>query len=103
MGLGFVLQIDGNLWAGANLIPGDPNPMNNNGRHFKDFLSKYPNLTVVNSLSICQGVITRRRITVKKMEQSVIDFFVVCSRVLQFVEKMQIDKDRNYSLTNYNL
>ena len=103
LGLGFVLQFDGNLWAGADLIPGDPNPINNNGRLFKEFLAKYPNLTVINSLSICQGLITRRRTTVKKTEQSVIDFFVVCSRVIQFVEKMQIDEDRNYSLTNYNM
>ena len=37
---GFILQMDGNLRAGPELIPGDPNPMNNNGKFFKDFLSQ---------------------------------------------------------------
>ena len=27
-GFGFILQMDGNLWAGPNIIPGDPNPKN---------------------------------------------------------------------------
>ena len=102
LGLGFILQMDGNLWAGADLIPGDPNPRNNNGQLFKEFLSNYPNLTLVNSLSICQGLITRKRVTVIKTEQSVLDFFLVCSRVLPYLVKMQIDEDRNHTLTNYN-
>ena len=101
--VGFILQMDGNLWAGCDIIPGDPNPINNNGRLFKEFLSKNPNLTVVNSLSICQGLITRRRVTVKNTEISIIDFFVVCPRVLQFIDKIVIDEDRNYILTNYKM
>ena len=101
LGLGFILQMDGNLWAGSELVPGDPNPINNNGRLFKEFLSKYPNLTIVNSLSIFQGLISRQRITTKKTEKSVIDFFLVCSRVLQYIEQMIIDENRNFSLTNF--
>jgi hypothetical protein len=48
-------------------------------------------------------VITRRRVTVKGTEKSVLDFFVVCSRVLEYVDRMSIDEDRNYSLVNYNM
>jgi hypothetical protein len=59
--IGFILQMDGNLWAGSELIPGDPNKMNKNGYLFKQFLARHPQLKVVNSLDICQGVITRRR------------------------------------------
>ena len=29
---GFILQFDGNLWAGDNLIPSDPRPQNKNGK-----------------------------------------------------------------------
>ena len=29
--LGFILQMDGNLWSGPDIIPGDPNQMNNKG------------------------------------------------------------------------
>ena len=57
---GFVLQFDGNLWAGENIIRGDPRPQNRNGRMFQSFLERHPQLTVVNSLPICEGLITRR-------------------------------------------
>ena len=46
---GIILQIDGNLWT---LVPGDPNPINNNGKMLKAFLVKFPHLTVVNSMDI---------------------------------------------------
>ena len=36
-----------------------------------------------------------------KMEQSVLDFFVVCHLVLPFVQKMVIDVDRKHIITNY--
>ena len=56
-GSGFILQFDGNLWAGSDIIPGDPRKQNNNGKLFQDFLSKQSNLTVVNALSVCEGLI----------------------------------------------
>ena len=74
---GFVLQLDGNLWAGDSIIPGDPRPQNRNGRMFQNFLERNPHLTVVNSLPICEGLITRKRIRGEQVEVSVSDF--VCS------------------------
>jgi exonuclease III len=35
---GFVLEMDGNLLGGPELIPNDPNPMNKNGKYLKQFL-----------------------------------------------------------------
>ena len=98
---GFILQFDGNLWAGPEIIPGDPRPQNRNGKIFENFLSENPNLTVVNSLSLCEGLITRKRLREGKLETSVLDFFVVCSRILPHIRKMVIDEDRRYILTNY--
>ena len=34
-------------------------------------------------------------------EQSILDFFVVCSRVLPFVSRMVVDSDKKHILTNY--
>ena len=99
---GFILQMDGNLWAGTKIVPGDPNKMNKNGEFFADFLSRHPNLSVVNSLGICKGLITRRRQTRISLEQSVLDFFVVCDRVSNYLDKMIIDEERNFSLTNFS-
>lgn len=97
----FILHFDGNLWAGEEVIPGDPRKQNRNGKLFQQFLEKNPNLTVVNSLSLCQGLITRRRIRNDKSEESVLDFFLVCSRVLPHVKKMVIDEEKEFVLTNY--
>ena len=100
-GAGFVLQFDGNLWAGETLVPGDPRKQNRNGKLFEEFLNRHPQLSVVNTLPLCEGLITRRRFREDKVEESVLDFFVVCSKVLPFIEKMVIDESKKYVLTNY--
>ena len=98
---GFVLHMDGNLWAGQNIIPGDPKSQNRNGKKFQNFLEQHPNLTVVNSLPLCTGLITRSRNKDGKSEVSVLDFFVVCDRVLPYVMRMKIDENKEFVLTNY--
>ena len=100
-GSGFILQFDGNLWAGTDIIPGNPNKQNKNGKLFQEFLERNPQLSVVNALPQCEGSITRRRNKNDKMEKSILDFFVVCERVLPFVVKMHIDESKQFILTNY--
>ena len=98
---GFILQFDGNLWAGQNIVPGDPRPQNKNGKLFEEFLQRQKHLTVVNSLSVCEGLITRMRVKNGKKEASVLDFFVICKRVLPYVSSMKIDEEKKFILTNY--
>ena len=74
-GMGFILQFDGNLLAGPKIIPGDPRKQNTNGKLFQEFLARNPNLTVVNALPQCKGLITRIRDKEGKVEKSVLDFF----------------------------
>ena len=64
-GAGIVMQMDGNLWAGSDLVAGDPKPQNQNGKRFADFLQKNKNLTVVNATKLCEGKFTRVRNTTK--------------------------------------
>ena len=66
---GFILQMDGNLKAGPEIIPGDPHPINVNGKMFKEFLLNNSHLTVVNSLDLCSGLITRRRQTIHRLRR----------------------------------
>ena len=56
----------------------------------------------MNSLPVCQGLITRK-IDLKngRRQKSIIDFFVVCSRVLPFIKEMMIDESNNFITTNY--
>ena len=37
----------------------------------------------------------------KEVEKSVLDFFVVCSRILPYITKMVIDEEKKHILTNY--
>ena len=100
-GTGLIFHFDGNLWAGSAIIPGDPRPQNKNGQIFEQFLKQNPSLTVVNTLPLCEGLITRRRFRDEKLEESILDFFVVCDKVLPFVTKMIIDEKKKFVLTNY--
>ena len=98
---GLIIQFDGNLWAGQSIIPGDPRPQNRNGKLFEEFLHKNPHLSVVNSLPLCEGLITRRRLKNGVPEESVLDFFIVCPRILPHITKMVVDEENKFVLTNY--
>ena len=100
-GAGFVLQFDGNLWAGEQLVPGDPRPQNRNGKLFEEFLARHTHLSIVNALPQCEGLITRKRIKNGDIEESILDFFVVCSKVLPYITRMVIDESKKFVLTNY--
>ena len=70
-GSGLIIQMDGNLWAGSQIIPNDPRQQNRNGKLFEEFLSRNSHLCVVNALDLCEGVISRSR----NSEESILDFF----------------------------
>ena len=83
VGCAVILQMDGNLRAGSEIIPDDPNPQNYNGKFLANFLENHPNMSVVNSLPVCEGTITRRRQTKNGLEESNLDFFLVCDRIIK--------------------
>ena len=58
-------------------------------------------LTIVNTLDICQGSTTWTKIREGKQLKSTIDFFVVCKRVLPHVQGMIIDNDKQHRITNF--
>ena len=74
-GNGLIIQMDGNLHAGSQLIKGDPNKQNQNGCLFCEFLERNDNLCVVNALDLCEGVITRKRKVENMTEEEILDFF----------------------------
>ena len=78
-GAGFILQMDSNAHLGADIVEGDPNTQNSNGKLFSDFLARLPHLTIINTLPLCEGSITRQRKTTRGLEKSILDMFVTCS------------------------
>ena len=97
-----IIQMDGNLWAGPETIKNDPHQCNQNGKFLKDLLKKYPQLCVVNNLESCVGSITRRRTTIKRCEESILDFFIICEKLKPFVKEMLVDEEQKYVLSRFS-
>ena len=95
------LQMDGNLHCGEDIIKGDPNTINTNGKLLRSFLDNNPSISLLNSLDRCQGKITRRRQKGNRSEESILDFALVCEKLLPFCERMIIDEEKKYPLTSY--
>ena len=91
--------MDGNLHAG-DLVKQDPNPLNKNGKLFREFLVQQTSLVVLNCLDTCKGVITRRRELDSRIEKAVLDFFLINDKLRPFFKEMLIDEERLFCLSN---
>ena len=72
-GKGFILQGDLNAWLGNKCIPNDPRQQNENGKLMEEFVLRN-HLTVVNGLSLCKGLFTRKRKRKNTCEKGILDF-----------------------------
>ena len=100
-GAGFILQMDSNCHLGKDIIKDDVNAQNSNGKLFMKFMERNPSLTIINSLQLCEGTITRMRKTTRGVEKSVLDVFVACDKILPYIERMKVDEKRESGLTNF--
>ena len=99
--IGIVIQMDSNCWAGHELIPNDPNSQNANGKLLELFLRRNKGIHLVNSLELCEGTITRKRLTENRKEQAAMDLFLVSQNMLPMVVKMHVDEQGEHQLSNY--
>ena len=81
-----LIELDANAKLGYELIKDDPNRMSENGRFLKDIIEREA-LVLLNSSPLCQGVVTRHRVTKNAEEKSVIDFIITCDKLSIFLEK----------------
>ena len=56
---------------------------------------------MVNYLNLCNGSITRQRTTIRGEDKSILDLYIVCSKVLVLVKHMEVDHVGKYKLTSY--
>ena len=101
LGQGLIIQMDGNVHGGPELVKNDPNSQNINGKLFEQFLTRNSSLIVANNTNMCQGKITRIRNLKNKTENAILDFLIINEKMLPFLKKMVIDEDRNFCLSNY--
>ena len=91
-----VCQLDANAKVGFNIIQGDPYPQSPNGQILMDLIERN-DLMLCNATDKCNGLITRRRITKNKKEESIIDYLIVCQEMYQYLECMNIDQNHIHS------
>ena len=95
------IEMDANSKLGPNIVKGDPHVQSKNGKLLEDVVNENC-LTVVNGTELCEGVVTRHRKTVHSTEESVIDYFIVCSNFLKLIKKMKIDEEKKFCLSSYS-
>ena len=95
-----LIEMDANAKVGSKVIKNDPNAMSENGRLLLDLVDRQ-NLRILNSSSKCEGVITRQRTTVDRVEQSVIDYLITCEELFSYLQSMLIDENRKHVLTKF--
>ena len=94
------IAMDANAKLGKKYIYEDTHDISSNGRLLLNLIERL-NLVVVNSTKKCQGTITRTKMVNNKLEESIIDYFLVCQDFYSYIESMIVDTDRKYVLTKY--
>ena len=68
-GKSVIFEMDSNSKLGTKFIPGDPYEITPNGKLLALIIERQ-NLTVANGTNKCKGVITRKRVTKTRVEES---------------------------------
>ena len=83
---------------GPQYIEADPHSHLPNVRILAGIVDRH-NLVVVNGLSDkCEGLITRKRVTVDKTEKSIIDHVIISDDLKSLLVSLNIDEDRKHVL-----
>ena len=93
--------MDANSKLGPDIIKGDPHCQSENGKLLAAIIKRHVLVVMNSSEKKCTGKITRRRITSKIKEESIIDFVLVCDEMEDIVSSVRIDEERKYVLTRY--
>ena len=95
-----LIQMDANAKLGKKIIKQDPHNITENGKLLKDLIDR-ESLSLLNSSDLCKGAITRHRVTKNNEEKSILDYIIVCEKLVEYFELMFIDEERNFPLTKY--
>jgi hypothetical protein len=70
--------MDGNSKLGPDIIRGDPHTQTDNGKILAGIIERNALCVINNSSAKCKGKITKRRVTKRQTEESIIDFVLSC-------------------------
>ena len=97
-GKSIYIEIDANSKLGPERIPQDKHPMSNNGKILASIIDQHA-LFVVNSSEKCKGLITRKRVTTQRTEESSIDLVITSSDMIAHFVSLEIDDERKHVIT----
>ena len=86
----YILELDSNAKVGFQVIKSDPHPQSPNGMLLTEMIQRN-NLYLCNASNKCEGSVSRRRVTKKGIEESILDFLIVCEEMSNFFQSMKID------------
>ena len=74
------IEMDANAKLGKECIAKDPHPRSSSGELLYECCESYT-LIICNMTDVCQGTITRQRKTINSLEESILDYFIVCQEM----------------------
>ena len=92
-----IIAFDANSKVGMKYIPNHNVEQSQNGKLLGEIIDRN-NLIVVNGLTCCDGIITRRRILEKDKEETVIDYVIISEGMKHSLLSMLIDQSDDYAL-----
>ena len=94
-----IIQMDANSKLDKHVIPNVSNEQSPSGKVLEGVIQRN-GLIVVNTLKPkCKGLITRRRTTIDGVEESVIDYVIVSSDLINDISELVIDEKKNLALS----
>ena len=97
-GKSLVIEMDANSKLGSKYIPKDPHDMSPNGALLAGIIERH-NLVVANGTSKSVGIITRRRVTKRRVEESVIDIVAFSDDMVKHFVSFEVDEAKKHVLT----
>ena len=92
-GKSIIIELDANAKLGKKYIPDDPHDMSPNGAILAEIVERQ-DIVVGNGTSICQGTITRTRVTKNRTEKSAIDLLMFSNDLNKNLVSLKVDEKR---------
>ena len=92
-----IIEIDANAKIGREFCKDDLHNTSKNGKILLELVSRQ-GLNIANLDTRCSGLITRQRNLETRVEKSIIDYIIVCDMMIEYLDEMIIDEDRNFTL-----
>ena len=99
LGKSLLIELDANSKLGPQIIKDDPHAQSQNGKLLANIISRHSLVVLNGKEDLCEGSITRRRVTKNGVEESIIDFVMISEDLLHECESLVIDEKREHVLT----